>query len=187
MHVGKQNWSLTRKLQRVSSVVKPCRTFLRWLFELLAGTTKDHRHTLLSGAGRLDIACWDVFIEAWDRMSVIHLHELEKAIHYLWTDAAGGSGCGAVCVSQWFQHLWHNAPPEKPIAVVELVPIAMACMVWGPLCRGSQVVAHFNNQTIVYVVNAGYSKDENVMHLMGCVFFFHAFWGFDLRAEHVPR
>ena len=178
--------SLTGKLQHASSVVKPGRTFLRRLFELLAGTRKDHHHIPLRGAARSDIAWWDIFIEAWNGVSIIHPHGLEEVTLHLWTDAAGGSGCGAVCDGQWFQHLWHSAPPGKAIAVLELVPIAMACMVWGPLWRGSQVVVHCDNQAIVCVVNSGYSREKNIMHLMRCVFFFRAFWGFDLRAEHVP-
>ena len=46
-------------------------------------------------------------------------------------------------------------------------------------------MVHCNNQVIVCVINSGYSKDKD-MHLMHCVFFFHAYGGFNLRAEQVP-
>ena len=47
------------------------------------------------------------------------------------------------------------------------------------------MVVHCNNQAIVCMINSGYSKDKSIMHLMRCVFFFRAFWDFNLRAEHV--
>ena len=69
-------------------------------------------------------------------------------------------GCGAVWNDHWLQHLWHSTPTGRAIAVLELVPIAIACMVWGPQWRGSQVVAHSNTQAIVCVINASYSREK---------------------------
>ena len=48
------------------------------------------------------------------------------------------------------------------------------------------MVIHSDNQAVVHVVNSGYSKDQELMHLIRCMFFFRAYWGFELRAEHVP-
>ena len=118
--------SVTGKLQHASSVVKPGRTFLHRLFELLLGTKKDHHHIPPRGAARSNIAWWDVFIEAWKGMSIIHVHGLRGS------DLPFVDGC---CWRFWLQscvlqHLRHSAPSGKAIAVLKLVPIAMVCMVW---------------------------------------------------------
>ena len=49
------------------------------------------------------------------------------------------------------------------------------------------MVVHCDNQAIVCVINSGYTKDKDIMHLMRCLFFSRAFWDSDLRAEQVPR
>ena len=48
------------------------------------------------------------------------------------------------------------------------------------------MVIHSDNQAVVHVVNSGYSKDKELMHLIRCMFFFRAYWGFKLIADHVP-
>ena len=47
------------------------------------------------------------------------------------------------------------------------------------------MVIYSDNQVVVQVVNSGYSKDKELMHLIQCMFFFRAYWGFKLRVEHV--
>ena len=69
---------------------------------------------------------------------------------------------------------------RKSIAVLELLPIALACMVWGRQWKGSLVVIHSDNQAVVHVVNSSYSKGK-LMHLIRCMFFFWAYWR--VRAE----
>ena len=177
--------SLTGKLQHACTVVKPGRTFLRRLLELLAGTRKDHHHIPLRGAAKSDIAWWDLFLETWNGVSIIPPSGMELVTHHCWTDAAGGTGCGAVWDRQWFQYLWDQTPQGETIATLELLPIALACMIWGRQWKGSLVVLHCDNQAVVHVVSSGYSKDKEIMHLLRCMFFFRAYWGFELRAEHI--
>ncbi len=62
----------------------------------------------------------------------------------------------------------------------------MACMIWGPWWQDCRVVVHCDNQAVVCVVNSGYSKDKDMMHLLRCLFFIRAHWGLYLRAEHIP-
>ena len=63
--------SLVGKLQRAHEVVKPGRSFLRRIFELLAGAHKDHHHIRLNTSFRLDLVWWDTFLEAWNRKSIL--------------------------------------------------------------------------------------------------------------------
>ena len=47
-------------------MVKPGKTFLHRLFELLVGTKKDHHHIPLHGHAMSNFASWDLFLELCD-------------------------------------------------------------------------------------------------------------------------
>ncbi len=178
--------SLTGKLQHACTVVKPGRSFLRRLFELQSGTRKAHHHIPLRQAARSDIVWWHTFLDSWNGVSLIPPAARDSRMYQVYTDASGGFGCGAIWDSRWFQYTWPPAFEGKAIAIQELLPIVMACMIWGPWWKDSMVLVHCDNQATVCVVNSGYSRDKDMMHLMRCLFFIRAFWGIHVRAQHIP-
>ena len=72
------------------------------------------------------------------------------------------------------------------IAAKELTPIVMATALWGNLWRGKIVLVHCDDQAVVEVVNAGYSKDPLLMQLLRCLFFIMAYFEITVRANHIP-
>ena len=64
--------------------------------------------------------------------------------------------------------------------------MVVACIVWGRNWRGQVVHVHSDNEAVVAVVNAGYSKDPQMMHLIRCLFFVLATWDISLYACHIP-
>ena len=178
--------SLIGKLQFASTVVKPGRTFLRRLFELLSATRKDHHHIALRGTAKSDIIWWNTFLELWNGVSLIPAVATRRASHHVFTDASGSTGCGATWGCRWLQYQWQGDFREKPIATQELLPILLAGMVWGCWWVGGTVTVHCDNQAVVSVVNSGYSKDRDMMHMLRCLFFVCAYWGFEVRVEHIP-
>jgi len=58
--------SLAGKLQHACKVVRPGRTFLRRVFELLRGTQCNHHHIRLNKGMRSDLAWWDTFLDSWN-------------------------------------------------------------------------------------------------------------------------
>ena len=74
---------------------------------------------------------------------------------------------------------------EKPIATQELLPILLACTILGPLWVGGLVVLHCDNQAVVSVVNSGYSKSKDMMHLMCFLFFVQSYWEFKMDREGI--
>ena len=60
------------------------------------------------------------------------------------------------------------------ILAMELLPIVMACVIWGPRWRQSAVTAQCDNEGAVAVVNSGYSRVPRIMHLLRCLFFLSA-------------
>ena len=64
--------------------------------------------------------------------------------------------------------------------------MVMACVIWGRAWRGQVVHVHSDNEAVVAVINAGYSKDPQMMHLIRCLFFVLAAWDISLYACHIP-
>ena len=114
---------------------------------------------------------------------------------HVWTDASGNYGCGAVVqqTGDWLQHRWPEVYQEgqlvlreESITLKELLPVVLACAVWGDLWRAKLVHVHCDNLGVVAVVNSGYSRVPQIMHLLRCLFFIRAHFQIDVVALHVP-
>lgn len=80
--------SLAGKLQHACKVVQPGRSFLRQVFELLRGAHRDY-HYICS-----DLTWWDLFLDSWNRVSMLHPAKLSSPDHHIHADASGSFGCG---------------------------------------------------------------------------------------------
>ena len=178
--------SLAGKLQHTCKVVRPGRSFLRRVFQLLKGTHHAHHHIWINWALRSDLAWWDLFLESWNGVSMLRPVRLLVADHHLYSDASGGFGCVAIWSSLWLQFTSPQSYYGVAIAPKELIPIVMACLVWGRSWQGQVVHAHCDNEVVVAVLNSGYSKDDQSMHLVRCLFFILATWDISLMAVHIP-
>jgi hypothetical protein len=98
--------SLVGKLAFASRVVKPGKTFLRRMFELLSGIRQPHHHVRLNGQFRSDLQWWVTFLSAWNGVSILEQHGCQRSSIHFATDASGCFGCGAVWGEVWFQLQW---------------------------------------------------------------------------------
>lgn len=57
---------------------------------------------------------------------------------------------------------------DKSITQKELLPIVIACMLWG---IRSTVLAHCDNNAVVEVVNTGSCRDPELMQLLRGLFY----------------
>ena len=174
------------KLRHACKVVCPGCSFLRRIFELLGGVHHDHHHVKLNGRMHSDLAWWDLFLELWNGVSMLQPLRLSVPDHEIYTDALGSFGSSTLWGHHWFQLMWPLSYTEVPIAPKELVPIMVACFVWGCSWQGHVVHVHSDNEAVVTVVNSGYSKDPQMMHLTRCLFFILAAWDISLYACHIP-
>ena len=62
----------------------------------------------------------------------------------------------------------------ESITTKELLAIVLACAVWGKNWAGQVVKVHCDNSGAVSVVNSGYSRVPQMMHLLRCLFFIQA-------------
>ncbi len=103
------------------------------------------------------------------------------------SDASGTWGCGAfISTGEWFQLRWPQIWKGVHITVKELLPIVVACAIWGHLWRGKTVHCLCDNVAIVAIIRSGTSKHPRAMHLMRCLFFFTASYQVYLVPKHLP-
>ncbi len=155
--------SLVRKLQHACKVVRPGRTFLHRMFGLFRGCSKRPYFIRLSAEFRSDLAWWQLFLESWNGVSMLANLDMGSPDAHLYSDASGGFGCGAWSGRHWFQYLWPDDFASCSIAVKELVPIVLACIVWGKTWSRQYVLAHCDNQAVVEVLNSGSCNDPDLM------------------------
>ena len=130
--------SLTGLLQHAATVVHPGRTFLRRMYDLLKTTNKPKHHIRLNKAFRSDLAWWCTFTAEWNGVSLMSTVVRALPENVITSDASGGWGCGGYWSGHWFQLEWISQWRDKPIALKELLPIVIACAIWGSNWRGQK-------------------------------------------------
>ena len=179
--------SLLGHLNHASSVVRPGRSFIGRLISLLTDAKRKHRDIIrINSEARSDIRWWTTFVESWNGISILRDESLTQPVHEIWSDASGSWGAGAFWGSEWLQLQWPPAIQPYQIAIKELIPITLACALWGSNWKGTRVRVNCDNEAVVAVLNSGYSRDPFLMHLLRCIFFFCARFDFCLSAEHIP-
>ena len=176
--------SLVRKLQHASKVVRPGRTFVGRLIGLLKGIPRQHKSIRLNVEYQSDLLWWFCFLERWNGVAMM---EVPGACnHHVFSDASGSFGCGAWWDGYWFQLQWPENCMLGSIAAKELLPMVVACAIWGRHWRNQRVLAHCDNEAAVQVVNSSYSSDPEMMQLLRSLFFITAWHGVSFRAIHLP-
>ena len=137
-------------------------------------TSKKHHRIRLNAMFRSDLLWWSTFLSTWNGEAIIP-GEGNSGIK-LFTDASGGVGCGAWCGNQWLQYKWPQAGSFGDLSITqkEVLPVVLACAVWGEKWSGQTVQAYCDNEAAVSVLNSSYSQDPQIMHLLHCLFFIKA-------------
>ena len=179
--------SLIGQLQHACRVVKPGRTFLRRMIFLSTTVKELHHHIRLNKSFQSDLEWWAIFLPRWNGVGMMSSICRRPHSVLITSDASGGWGCGAYSSANlWFQAQWPECWSSVHITAKELVPIVVACALWGDQWRGATVLCRCDNAAVVSIVNSGSSKDALVMHLMRSLFFIAAVNGISLYAQHIP-
>ena len=181
--------SLVGLLNHASKVVRPGRSFMRRMLNLLRCTEptaapRPHHFIRLNCDFRADLQWWRTFVVDWNGVSV--LPDKRPISTEMVSDASGAWGCGAYWHPHWFQIQWSARAHPLPIAVKELLPIVIAVAVWGPRWAKSRVRCHCDNHSVVCDVRSRTSRHSHMMHLLRCLFFLEARYQLDLSCVHIP-
>ena len=98
--------SLLGHLNHAAKVVKPGRSFLRRMIDLLSIDKQPDHYIHLNAAFRADLLWLATFVEDWNGISMI---PLQRVLLQITSDASGSWGCGAFCDAHWFQLPWPSS------------------------------------------------------------------------------
>lgn len=189
-------------LAYASRIVHGGRTFSRRVIDLLKGI-----RIRLSTQFRWDIEWWEKWALKFNGQATMirHNYGLGQAIN----SDASLSGYGLISNKWWiagyynsqlipqiFQispHLgrhWINLQVGQEcttnINVLELVPIWLACLLWGHTWKNQQIVCWNDNTQVVASVNKGISANKISMCLLRDIFWQSVHYNFHLVARHIP-
>lgn len=147
-------------------VVVPGRAFLRRLIDLSMGLKKPYHKKRLNMEARADIKAWLVFMESFNGKSLFLPTFWDSFLSLnLYTDASN-SGFGGYLGTSWFAETWPQAFTDLHITIKELFPIVLALELWDDRLADKCITFHFDNLSVVYVVDKQSSKDKFVMRLV---------------------
>ena len=179
--------SLIGLLNHACKVVRSGRPFLRRMLDLLHSEHRaphSRRPIRLNRGFRSDLAWWQLFAEEWNGVSFLHPHTHLPMV-VVTSDASGSWGCGAWYQQSWFQVAWDERSQHLSIAAKELVPIILACAVWGHTWRDHQVCCQCDNQVVIAALQARTCRDKGVMHLLRCLVFVEAHYRCHLLPSYI--
>ena len=174
--------SLVGLLQHAAKVVRPGRRFVRRIIVIMTTVKDRDRFVRLNAEIRSDLCWWSEFMTNWNGIGIIRSPDQE--VVDVESDASGSWGCGAVWGTHWLQWKWNSSAQQWDISPKELLPILLACVVWGKLWSGKIVRCHCDNMAVVEVLNNGYSRDKLLMHLLRCLFFISEYFKVQVEAVH---
>lgn len=196
----RQLQSLVGILSWASLVVRPGRTFLQYMRDLItqhAGvSTSPSLLTIQLGPDFYDdLQWWLRFMTEWNGISLLPDRDWMDSADTLQphTDACG-EGFAAVVGTHWFHQRWtaeqqsmaqdsdmsRDSMPWK-----ELYAIVAAAATWGPLWSRKRVVFWSDCQPVVQALTKGASRTGRMMQLIRSLHFYAAKYSFVYRAQHI--
>lgn len=179
--------SLLGHMNFASRVIRPGRAFVSHLISLSTTVTELHYHVTLTSAVRSDLAMWARFLDTWNGVSFFHDDNVTSAADMeIHTDATPTSFAG-IFGNHWFQGYFPLGLQleDTSMALYELYPIVMACVLWGHLWACKKLLFHCDNLATVEIINKGRSKVNSIMKLMRKLTFHAASHNFVIHAVHI--
>ena len=180
--------SLLGHMNFASRVVRPGRAFVSHLITLSTTVSELHHHITLNASVRSDLNMWSLFLQRWNGASFFLDEEISPASKLqIYTDATP-TAFGGFFNSHWFQGHFPEAfmKEQQSMALCELFPIVMACVLWGSQWSQKRILFHCDNLATVQIITKGRSKVPSIMKLMRRLTFHCAIHNFVILAKHIP-
>ncbi|OWA55484.1 hypothetical protein BV898_19870 [Hypsibius exemplaris] len=180
--------SLVGGLAFATKCIPAGRIFLRRLLDLAHSVTQYHHRVKLGPSFRADLEWWLNFLPLWNGQHSFLDSEWSSAFDlHLYTDAAGTIGCGAAYGNHWFQIAWPAwvLALRPPIAWQEMVPVYLACLVWGKHWHSKRILFHSDNESVVAAWAKFSSSHKGIMDLIRRIYFLAATGNFAVQITHV--
>ena len=160
--------SLLGHLNFACRIILPGRSFVSRLITLSTTVKKLHHHVHLNSECRADLAMWSLFLSSWNGVSFFIDDFVTEAVDMqLFTDSTR-TAFGGYFAGKWFQGQFPSKllDEQTSMALFELYPIVMACMLWGHMWHRKRIMLNCDNMAVVDIIHKGRSKIPSIMKLM---------------------
>ena len=154
--------SLIGKLVFISKYVRQSRVFISRILCLLRKLKFHHHHVHLNAEFRKDIRWWCRFLRSYNGVSMINTASRLLPGEVFTTDACL-SGCGGLCVDQYFHSVFPDfiLSQHLDINCLELLTIIVALRLWGTRWKGPRLTVRCAG--ILFLTHA-YVKFATCLH-----------------------
>lgn len=183
----RQLLSLLGKLMFCCKVIRCGKTFTHRIIQLVKGTRYLHYRIRLNSAARADIEWWLQCIDTHNGISYYPTQWSSSDLLHLYTDASDIAVAG-VYQKQWFYRCFvgkYAIFRDKPIVYKEMLALLMAVATFGSQLAGQRIVLHVDNQAVCFTINAGYSKNSDLMTLIREMYHLLAYYSMEVKALYI--
>lgn len=180
--------SVIGKLVHAAKCVPAGRSFIRRLLDVAYTVRKSHYWVTLNTEVHKDLTWWLTVLPSWNGSAPLLHPSWTGAEHlYLFTDASR-LGYGGVYGGEWFAEPWPQATRNwtNSMSWLEMIPILVACMLWGHYWRGLRIRMYCDNAGVVGAWKKGWAREPRLMSLMRQTLYVAACNGFTLQCCHLP-
>jgi len=179
--------SLVGLLNFACQVVLPGRPFLRRLIDLTVGIQKPNFFIRVTKEVKKDLQTWLQFLNQFNgKAFFLHEKMLWSPHINMYTDASGSIGFAGIYGSRWFYGKWQTPQHDTNIAVLELYPITLAVIMYGPAMANHAITFMTDNEAVVAVINKVTTKHKQLMSLVRSLVSACLRYNILFRARHVP-
>lgn len=192
-------------LSYASRVIRGGRTFSRRIIDHLKGLSPSTKRVRLTRQFHQDIQWWDSWASEFNGQASMIAHNYGSGLS-ICSDSSM-KGYGVVHGTRWCAgHFNADSTPKAitplreehyhwvnldvghslSINILELVPIWLACVLWGSMWTNQQVICWTDNTQVMAAINRGTSANAKTMNLLRDIFWYSVVHNFHLAARHVP-
>ena len=180
----RQLLSIIGKLNFISRVVRPGRTFLRSFIRDSCKVSHLGHTVKLSSQSKLDFQWWLKFLPDFNGINIFY-DEIwqEDHLYFNMTSDASDLGCASVFGDKWcmLDFREHAFWKEMPIMWRELFAVLISMLTWGESLQGKRVLFSCDNMAVCHMVNSGTSRNVDVHKLIRVMFYVAAYYGFEFK------
>ena len=184
--------SLLGHLNFAMRIIPQGRSFVSRLLDVAKSVPNLYDVIKLDEGCQSDIRFWSALLDQWNGISFFYNDFVETSSSLkFFTDAAPSVGYGGFYDNQWFAKPWPveltaMASNVKSIALFELYPIVLACLIWGKEWKRKQITVFCDNEATVNIINKGRSSVPIINSLIRRLSWTCITDNFVLRAAYIP-
>ncbi|XP_024865010.1 uncharacterized protein LOC112451073 [Kryptolebias marmoratus] len=184
----RQLLSLLGHLNFAMRIIPQGRSFISRLLDLANSVPSLIDQVTLDDGCRSDLAFWSKLLSDWNGLSFFYEDVILSADSLqFYTDAAPSSGFGGFFQGKWFASTWPSSLSQsESIAFYEIIPITVACCLWGHFWKRKRISALCDNAAVIHAINKGRSSSNPIMPFIRRITWQAVTDNFIISARHVP-